>query len=124
MMGQAWPRPGIVVCQRMFSPVATFQVTGAGRSETPQALGPRNCGQFTVAAAEALWQTSEAIHGTAQANLRSEKSGGGKFIIKLSLGSERTEALGLRSRLRSRLRFTDGGAKEPMMAAGGLAPSL
>src|SRR5881628_2990849 len=55
MIGQAWPRPGIGVCQRIFSPDSTFHVTGAGSSETPLACGPRNCGQFTVEADRLLW---------------------------------------------------------------------
>ena len=29
MMGQAWPKPGMGVCQRIFEPVSVFQLTGA-----------------------------------------------------------------------------------------------
>src|SRR6266568_3208580 len=54
MMGDAWPRPGIGVCQRMFSPDSMFQVTGAASSDTPEACGPRNCVQFSVEEARTL----------------------------------------------------------------------
>src|SRR5688572_20736699 len=48
-IGDAWARPGIGVCQEMFSPVATFQVVGrAAESSTPLAPGPRCCGQFAA----------------------------------------------------------------------------
>src|SRR5207245_1345642 len=46
--GLAWPKPGSGVCQRRFSPEATFHVTGAASADTPLAWGPRNCGQFVA----------------------------------------------------------------------------
>src|SRR6266508_6704653 len=49
-IGLAWPRPGSGVCQRRFSPEATFHVTGAASADTPLAWGPRNCGQFVAVA--------------------------------------------------------------------------
>src|SRR2546426_5748301 len=59
-IGDAWPRPGMGVCQRIFSPVSTFHVVGAGSSDTPLACGPRNCGQHESEAARMLTQSKSA----------------------------------------------------------------
>src|ERR1700678_2430695 len=51
MMGDECAKPGIAVCQRMFSPFSTFQWTGVGAlASTPQASGPRNWGQSAAEA--------------------------------------------------------------------------
>src|SRR6266850_7571019 len=69
-IGQAWPRPGMACCQRTFSPESTFQVIGAAVSETPLACGPRNCGQFTVEAARAVWTIKQKHPTKARKEMR------------------------------------------------------
>src|SRR6266404_8002544 len=47
MIGDACASPGIGERQRTFSPLSMFQWTGAAALEsTPDAWGPRNCGQL------------------------------------------------------------------------------
>src|SRR6185369_17070472 len=49
-MGLEWARPGIGVCQIMFSPVFPFHWSGRFcPSATPDACGPRNDGQLPFA---------------------------------------------------------------------------
>jgi len=51
MMGDECAKPGIGVCQRMFSPFPIFQRIGVrALASTPQASGPRNWGQLADAA--------------------------------------------------------------------------
>src|ERR1051325_4835452 len=61
IIGLAWARPGMGVCQRTFSLRSTFHVVGNfAESSTPLACGPRNCGQFAVAASEdAAWEMKQ-----------------------------------------------------------------
>src|SRR5581483_1586944 len=63
-IGEAWPRPGMGVCQRTFSPDPIFQVTGAGSSETPLECGPRNWGQFAVESPKAPLAACSHAHKT------------------------------------------------------------
>src|SRR5882724_2036681 len=51
MIGDACASPGIGERQRTFSPLSMFQWTGAAALEsTPDAWGPRNCGQSLAGA--------------------------------------------------------------------------
>src|SRR6266542_777125 len=55
MIGEACASPGSGVCQRMFCPVSTFHEVGSALlPSTPQACGPRNCGQSAVALVKAV----------------------------------------------------------------------
>src|SRR5438270_10193444 len=56
--------PGMGCFQRMFVPCAGFQITGRFcSSATPDADGPRNEGQFTVAAVNASRKNSASMYG-------------------------------------------------------------
>src|SRR5688572_3765873 len=49
-IGAACAKPGIGVCHRTFLPVSTFHSVGSGLlASTPEACGPRNCGQSAAA---------------------------------------------------------------------------
>src|SRR5260370_39408132 len=80
MIGQAWPKPGMGVCQRTFSPDSTFHVTGAGSSETPLACGPRNCGQFTVEADQVVFNEQKSTPITA-GTIREPKKRAGRGAV-------------------------------------------
>src|SRR4029450_1079931 len=59
--GEEWARPGTLVLQSTFSPLAMSHFTGVGApSPTPRALGPRKPGQLVGARSAALVATESA----------------------------------------------------------------
>src|SRR5579859_528875 len=79
MIGLACARPAIGVCQRMFSPVVTFQfVTSSWLWSRPLPSGPRNCGQFP-AANIGRWNNRKVI------NTRSGLTGGFSPLFQFAM---------------------------------------
>src|SRR5687767_2284629 len=68
-IGLECDKPGIVVFQRMFSPFSAFQVVGGlVPSATPEALVPRNEGQFWALAVMKNASNSKSMRKCFMAN--------------------------------------------------------
>src|ERR1700730_16952562 len=73
MIGLDTATPGTGVFQRTFSPVAAFHFTAVGvPSETPEADGPRNDGQF-CADSDAQRATHATLHETLHVTSEAER---------------------------------------------------
>ena len=83
-MGDECAKPGIAVCQRMFSPFSIFQWTGVGAlASTPLASGPRNWGQSAAEAqpAQKIARKTVEVHVLLTGIMKPQTGHAVKFLV-------------------------------------------